>query len=354
MGDILNSKINVLDIFCGAGGMSRGFEEAGFNIKYAIDKDKGAIETFKNNHPNTEVLEMDVKDVKFNTFTDVDLIIGGFPCTPFSNANRKNIDNHPDKFLYKEYLRAIKEINPKVFIMENVNGVINEDIKGNSVLKNIISDTKKSGYNVNYWMINMAYWGLPQKRQRVIIIGSRIGEININNYDERNNLGLVTVRDAIEDLELIEPISSNVISYSVTPMTNYQKERRKNSKDLYNHISINHGIKFLEKIEYIKQGENWSSIPTKLISTNKSRQYNSYRRLEYNNQSITIVNVRKSCVLHPVKNRVLTAREAARLQGFDDNYIFFGEKDSVYQQIANAVPPLVAKSIAFDILKLMN
>jgi DNA (cytosine-5)-methyltransferase 1 len=348
-------SLNVLDIFCGAGGMSTGFKEAGFNIKYAIDKSEDALKTFSLNHPNSKILKEDVRVIDYSRLEDIDIIIGGFPCTAFSNANRKRIVDHPDKLLFKEYLRAIKEIRPKLFVMENVNGIINEDKDGRTVLKDIIVNTKSLGYLVNYWLVNMAYWGLPQKRERVIVIGSRVGEVIINNYHIDNNLGLVTVDEAIADLESIEPTNNKSLKdglpYNSSPKSEYQKARRKECTYLYNHTKINHGLNFIEKVSCIPQGGNWRHIPTKLVSKSISRHYNSYRRLEYANQSITVVNVRKSCILHPIKNRVLTAREAARLQGFDDDYIFVGTKDGVYQQIANAVSPIVAKHIAEDILK---
>jgi len=348
---------NVLDIFSGAGGMAKGFEEAGFNIKYAIDKNENAVKTFKLNHPNAEILEDDVKNINFSSLENIDLIIGGFPCTAFSNANRKKIINHPDKFLFKEYLRAISEIRPKIFVMENVQGILHEDSEGNSVFKEIILHTKPLDYIVNYWLINMAYWGVPQKRERVIVIGSRVGEVAINNYNENNNLGLVTVFEAIGDLASIEPTSNKSsqmpLPNNISPKTDYQKDRRKECNIVYNHVKVNHGEKFIEKVKYIPEGGYWRNIPTKLVSKDMRRHYNSYRRLEYNNQSITIVNVRKSCVLHPEKNRVLTAREAARLQGFNDDFVFLGTKDSIYQQIANAVSPIVARNIAEDILRVI-
>lgn len=357
MGQINSKKVNVLDIFSGAGGMSYGFQNAGYNIAYAIDSDKDAIATFKYNHKETCTLCNKVEDIDFSNFKNINVIIGGFPCTPFTKTRRngKKGVQHKDEDLYQYFLKAIKEIKPEIFVMENVPSLKHANNNNNIIYNNIYEYVTNLGYYINDWNINMAFWGVPQKRERLILIGSRIGKVDINCYSHKNNLGLVSVNEAIGDLEknsiLVNGDIKRELKYIGAPLTDYQCKRRNGSLFLLNHFGTKHSPEVKNRFKYISPGGNWKDIPYKFLPSTKIKQSNVYKRLEKDNQSVTITHIRKTLLLHPTLNRTLSAREAARLQGFNDSYIFIGGKNSIFQQIGNAVPPIVSENIAKDLLR---
>ncbi len=347
-------KPKVVDLFCGSGGMSIGFNKASFSVILGIDHNQFACETYKKNNPNTRVLWSDIQNIseeKINGFNNIDIIIGGFPCKPFSSSNRTIRKSHPDNGLYKELIRWIKLLSPRAFVIENVPPIKNAiDTKTNkNIFMTIINQTKQLGYNVTYKLINMIVYGLPQKRERIFLVGTKTKMFSfplpkyIDNY--------VTVKDAISDLPEKVRLNSNTIhlpyNYTSKPKTKYQQKLRLNSKKLWNHFSTKNRPETKERFKYIPQGGNWRDIPLKLLpGNNLNRHNNLYHRLKYNSFSPTITHVRKTLLIHPVYNRLLSAREAARLQGFEDNYYFYGNKDDIYQQIADAVPPIFSEILA--------
>jgi len=339
--------------------MSTGFANAGFNIAYAVDHDIDSLKTFKRNHKKTKTINCKIEQLDFSFMNDIDIVIGGFPCTPFSNTRRNGNkdEEHKDHNLYNHFLRVIKETKPKVFVMENVPTFKNAfNVNTNKKIINIINEfSRELGYETMDWTINMANWGLPQKRERLLIIGSRIGRIEITHYTHENNLGLVTVDEALSDIKVqpfIEPKDiGNFLEYDIEPLSEYQQKRRKHSSSIANHFITKHNHDVSKRFPYVKEGGNWRDIPFELFNESiKKKQSNIYKRLDRNNQATTITHVRKTLLLHPLFNRTLSAREAARIQGFDDDFIFVGKKDSIYQQIGNAVPPLVAENIAKEVM----
>lgn len=373
----------VIDLFCGPGGFSDGFEKAGFNVLLGIDINEDALDTFSYNHKKSKVMLEDIKNIHIENTEDrlivkssnnlclieefdknIDVVIGGIPCRASSNqSNGKNKESAREKYvdLYKEYIRIVKEINPKVFVIENVPEFITDiDKDGKNIYNEITSQLGLDGvgYEIKYKIINMANFGLPQKRERVIILGSRIGDIEFpDELVEAKEW--VTVLDAISDLpeqvkflkksQNFQNIEDLKVEYP--QISKYQALMRNKSSYIFNHIARNHRQKTIEKIKLIPNGGNWRDLPYKLLTdedTFKEKDHfsNYYYRFEKDAPAKTIVTIDKTLLIHPIYDRTLSVREGARLQGFDDSYIFKGILDSQYQQIADAVSPIISECIA--------
>ncbi|MDI6766773.1 MAG: DNA cytosine methyltransferase [Bacteroidota bacterium] len=354
-----------IDLFCGAGGLSLGLVNAGFKIALAIDKDKYAVETYKTNHnsmPNYCILadlgELDplqtLAKIKIKS-NDISLIAGGPPCQGFSMANghSRSINNPKNKYVW-DFVRWIELIRPEAFLMENVKGF--EQIDGGILISKLKEKFIALGYkNTIHITLDAVEYGVPQRRKRVFLIGFLNGsqfekpKVKLDGIKRH----FIPVKDAIiGDLpEINELPGSNASYYKNGPVTKYQKKIRQGKKILHNHITTVCRGYIVEKFSWIKQGENWQAIKDRI---GIKVQYSSlYKRLDENHPSITMSNYRKSMIIHPNENRLLSVREAARLQSFPDNYIFKGGISSMQQQVGDAVPPLLAKSVAEKIVTLI-
>lgn len=520
-----------IDLFAGAGGLSQGFEQTGrFRIVLAAENNGNAADTYKKNHPNTEIRDdvrsIDYADVR-RKYGAVDLVIGGPPCQGFSNANRQKTAISTNNGLVKEFVRAVRELRPAMFVMENVSMLKSEthrfycsaddmielkrlqipteedrialtgyfpelseameDIKSSlvrypeyiwdekfyhavnvlykrlsnsgkfklswgkyfnrlkkyaqsnnpclpadkigaayRVLYDIIGETAKDAedlsalktavrtanhfqrlyrqyrdvvsnhvasdgiewgkgiavkvksysvldyikcsleremfpYNINYEVLNAADYGAPQRRERFVIIGSRIGEKPLMPQPTFKEADYRTVRDAIEDLELVTPSTDPDAASFVLP--DYDTAGKPLLSQLRNNSRIeNHFITATKEMaqkrfEALEEGGNFHTLPDHLKNTysdGKRTQSTIYLKLKYDEPSGTVVNVRKSMWVHPALSRTLSVREAARLQTFPDSYVFTGTKDSQYQQVGNAVPPILADAIARQIARYMD
>ena len=360
-------------LFAGAGGLDTGFKLAGFNIVIASDYDEESKKTYTYNNPDTKFIKMDIRELHAEELLNpvgikpsgVDLLIGGPPCQGFSLANQSNrTQDNPNNQLTRDFIRLTAEIRPRWFVMENVIGLIK--MKKGEVQDKIIKAFKKYGYNVTACVLKASDYGVPQERERVFFIRNRMGKTFIISpktlISTRNCF--ITVKQAILDLpNLYGGAGRDLMEYddSKTPEPGtYAYIMRNGAKKLLNHRATQNGSVVLERYKYIKQGENWSSIPKQLMgrqekTTQEKRKKvyhsNLYRRLKENEPSITIVNFRKSMIIHPWEDRGLTVREAARLQSFFDTYRFLGSLGAQQQQVANAVPPLLAKAVAVQIMK---
>ncbi len=346
------SKIGI-DIFSGAGGLSLGAEWAGITVRYAIELDENSAKTYSRNHPNTQVIRQDISTVNTSKFLNenVFVLFGGPPCQGFSVSNRKtrNIENE-NNGLFKEFLRFVQEINPKWFLFENVEGLVNFD-KG-STLRYLLNQFKKNGYKTSEAVLYASDYGVPQHRNRFFIVGNRVG-IDFTFPAPRSKH--VTVGEAISDLpELENGTCIQSLPYREDiEVSEYASIMRKNSQKSTQNIVSKNADYIIERYKHIKQGQNWKAIPEELMSNYKNKNNchsGIYRRLNEHQPSVVISNYRKNMLIHPSQNRGLSVREAARIQSFPDDFIFEGTIHYIQQQIGNAVPPLLAEAIFKKIL----
>ena len=353
------TEYRILDLFSGAGGFSCGLDQLEqFSTVVALDFDKDAINTFQKNFPHTKCICGDIcnDNIKNEIISlceklNVNMIIGGPPCQGFSLKGKNLGLDDPRNFLFLEYLNIVSKVKPEIFIIENVKNMISSG-KG-YFIEQIYKRFTSLGYTLNYGILNAYNFGVPQTRERTIIIGT-LDSYGITLPDEYVDVK-PTVRDAISDLSYLESGEGQDVSeYILEPKSEYQKKLRKNSDKLYNHKATNHSPVALEKLKLIPPEGDKSSMPTELHGNQKFTT--TWSRLIWDKPSPTIdtrfdtpSNGRNS---HPYLNRSITPREAARIQSFPDNFIFYGKKTSICKQIGNAVPPLLAKTIGKHILKI--
>lgn len=346
----------ILDLFCGAGGFSYGLEmNKKFKTVIGVDFDENALMTFQQNFKDAITIQGDLTDdnVKKNVIEEsikagVNMIIGGPPCQGFSLKGKNLGLSDKRNFLFIEFFNLVSEIKPEIFIIENVKNLINSC--DGFFINEIKEKFTKLGYIVNYGIVNAKNAGVPQNRERAIIIGSKSKSIPIPVLKEK----ATTVYDAISDLSYLESGEGKFqTDYTNEAKTIYQQLMRNNSEQLFNHQATKHSDLAISKLKMIPAEGDKSSLPIELHG--KQKFSTTWSRLIWNQQSPTIdtrfdtpSNGRNS---HPFLNRAITAREAARIQSFPDCFIFYGNKTSVCKQIGNAVPPLLAKAIGKQILK---
>lgn len=344
-------KVIGIDLFSGAGGMSVGATAAGIEVKIAVEIDKHAAFTYQANHPNSKMLNDDVRRISLKDFpkaakNEIKILFGGPPCQGFSTSNQKTRNKeNSNNWLFQEYLRITKEQRPDWLIVENVKGIL--ETEGGFFFETILNDLNKSGYKTTYAVLNSADFGVPQIRKRVFIVGSLHG-ISFE-FPKPTTTKFLTVTDAIADLpELKNGSHYNEMEYKTFAMNKYQSEIRKNSKFSTNNLVTKNSDTVLRRYQHIPQGGNWENIPANLMSNYKdfSRCHTGiYHRLKSDEPSIVIGNFRKNMLVHPTENRGLSVREAARIQSFPDTYRFHGSIGFQQQQVGNSVPPLLAKAV---------
>ncbi|MCL2050780.1 MAG: DNA cytosine methyltransferase [Lachnospiraceae bacterium] len=341
----------ILDLFCGAGGFSYGMhDDEHFQTAVAIDFNEKAAETFKRNMPDTEVIIGDITnpDTKSNILKesrakDVNMIIGGPPCQGFSMKGKKLGLNDERNYLFLEYLNIVKELKPEVFVLENVKSLLNT--AGGWFRDEILNYINELGYQVDYGILNAKKFGVPQSRERAIFICSKRKFIALptGTHD------IVCVREAISDLAYLNSAEGNFVQdYSTEAQSDYQKLMRADSDKLYNHKASNHSKVALEKLAMIPPEKGKEFLPDELWG--KQKFNSTWGRLVWDEVSPTIDTrydtPSNGTNSHPELDRAITSREAARIQSFDDKFIFYGSKFYIRSQIGNAVPPLLAKAIA--------
>lgn len=350
-------EFRILDLFCGAGGMSYGMHKnKHFVTKVALDINEKLAQTFKKNMPDTELIIGDIQDnnvkekiINLSKKNNVNMIIGGPPCQGFSLKGKKLGLDDPRNFLFIEYLHLVEELQPSVFVIENVKSLMSTS---NGWFKNqIISEIKKLGYEVSVGIVKASDYGVPQSRERVIFLCSKNKAISI---PEATVDVPITVREAIEDLAYLNSNEGAFEqSYITEPMTDYQRMMRIDSKKLYNHKASNHSQVAIDKLSMIPPEKGKEYLPEELLG--KQKFNSTWGRLKWDEPSPTIDTrfdaASNGTNNHPFLNRAITPREAARIQSFDDSFIFYGNKVDIRTQIGNAVPPLMAKAIADHIYK---
>lgn len=352
-----STDYKILDLFCGAGGFSYGLEQNNhFKTVVALDFDEKAAETFQKNMPDADVLVGDItsSDIKNEIIArskaaSVNMIIGGPPCQGYSMKGKKLGLEDPRNFLFVEYLNIVKELKPEIFIIENVKSLLST-AKG-WFKEQIISAIQELGYEVDYGILNASAFGVPQSRERAIFLCSRLGKLFLPEMKENEK---ITVRDAIGDLAYLESGEGTFEQSYITEATSeYQKKMRKGSKALYNHKASNHDQIAIEKLKLIPPEKGKEYLPKELLG--KQQFKSTWGRLKWDAPSPTIDTrfdaASNGTNNHPFLNRAITPREAARIQSFDDNFIFYGSKVFIRKQIGNAVPPLLAKAIADNLYR---
>lgn len=346
-----------VDIFSGAGGLSLGAEMAGITMRFAIEVNESAAKTYKRNHKHTEVLCQNIKEVDLrNHFSNNSpfIIMGGPPCQGFSLSNTRNRNMKNEKnFLFREFVRMVKELHPKWFLFENVSGIVH--MNHGTVVEMIADEFKALGYSVKFSVLKASDFGVPQNRERFFLVGN---SLDIDFDFPSPNDTKISVQEAIGDLPILENGDNyNELDYlmPIYEASEYARSmREKSNKSLQNFVSRNNDLA-IKRYSYIPQGGNWQDIPEELMENyaDKSRCHSGiYKRLRADQPSVVISNYRKSMLIHPTQNRGLSVREAARIQSFPDHFVFEGPISHIQQQIGNAVPPLLAKAVVKQILAL--
>lgn len=390
-------KYRVLDTFAGAGGFSLGFQLSGYyDIIGAIEIDDWAASTFKYNHPEATVLVKNISEVSneelIKYFKDVDFLLGGPPCQGFSVCNKNAGDpKDPRNSLFREFIRVAKVLSPKVVIMENVPNLIKAKTETKEFVISIIKkELENLGYHVEYRILDATCYGVPQIRKRIVIIGCKdelnnyfpypthtVNTFNDNLFGDEDNLAICpTLWDAISDLPEIRACEGeDIMQYTSEPQNEYQLMLRDNSDCVYNHIAMNHSNRMVERFATMKWGESTEDVPEEFKplkrNGNGERSDKVYgqnnRRMYPNKPCHTIAASFYANFVHPYLNRNFTPREGARIQSFPDWYRFMGKPttpsksllkkegrlDDIhlcqYNQIGNAVPPLLSKAIAINL-----
>lgn len=344
----MKNKKKIIDLFCGAGGLTLGFEKQNFESLLAIDMWSNAIDTFNNNRKNKvgvvkDIAEVDEKFIKKYVNEHVSGVIGGPPCQGFSLAGRRSEDDERNK-LYQEYFKTLSIINPDFFVIENVTGILS--MKNGEVKDDIIKRADKIGYNVYLNKLIASDYGVPQNRVRVFFIGIK-KELDKGEYEFPKKFNYkVNCEEAISDLPSLDNNEDNT-KYKFEPKTKYQKYMRKNCTKVYNHEQTFHTDETRKLISMVPEGGSIKDLPN---SVRGDRKYSSLlRRMNSKLQSNTIDTGHRT-YFHYKENRILSVREAARIQSFPDNYIFAGSKVNQYKQVGNAVPPLLAEQVAKSIV----
>lgn len=346
------SEFKILDLFCGAGGFSYGMEKnPHFKTVLSLDNDPYAGDTFKKNMPHCHVIIGDITSTEIKEgIVDkarelgVNMIIGGPPCQGYSNKGKKLGLDDPRNFLFREYLSLVEELKPDVFVIENVKTLLSAS---NGWFKDeIIKIIKKLGYFVDYGVLNASLFGVPQARERAIFICSRNKFVQL---PEQTAVVFTTVKDAIGDLSYLNSGEGAFVQEYRSPATSsYQVIMRSNSTKLYNHIASKHKQVAIDKLKLIPPERGKECLPEEMIGNQQFKT--TWGRLKWDEVSPTIDTrfdaASNGTNNHPYLNRAITPREAARLQSFDDHFVFFGSKVRIRKQIGNAVPPLMAKAIA--------
>ncbi|GAA0283597.1 DNA cytosine methyltransferase [Halobacterium noricense] len=342
----------VLDLFCGAGGLSAGFDQAGYDVVGGVDHEDAFAETFEHNH-DAQFVEADLSKVTGEAILaelgydpgDLDGVIGGPPCQGFSLAGAKTNPADERNFLVTNFVKSVYEIDPDWFVMENVPRITT--MEDGQVLEYLLDQFAEIGYDTEWTVLNAADYGVPQSRRRAFFVGHKTGEAfefpEAAFRESRDQQTLFadrrpprTVQNAFGDLPSLAP-GEEKTTYTADPEGEYQTEMRADGTELTNHRAPNHGETVTGRIEKTAPGEK---IP-----------YDSWsqkRRLEFGEPAPTLLAGPRPTYhfAHPTDDRGLSVRERARLQSFPDDYLFVGPIAKQRQMTGNAVPPLLGRAVA--------
>jgi len=351
------SSFTVIDLFSGCGGLSLGFTQAGYKVLLGVDNDEKALLTFEKNHPESKSLNTDLSDGKaIRQIRDmvgrkpVGVVVAGPPCQGFSLTGPRNFDDPRNK-LYLAVFKAVQEFVPKAFVIENVPGL--GTLYRGAIKREIIHRFEELGYNVTANVLYAADYGIPQARKRIFFVGikKKYGMFKFpgSTTVEKN---YVSCEDAIGDLPSREnDLGQEIDNYSRPPKTAYQKLMRNGGRKLFNHTATNHTDMVRNVISQVPEGGNYKDLPP---GVGESRRFNeAWTRYHSKKPSRTIDTGHRNH-FHYKYNRVPTVRENARLQSFPDTFVFYGNKTQQFRQAGNAVPPLLGKYLAEQLLKYLK
>ena len=338
-----------VDLFCGAGGMTLGAKQAGIQIAFAVEIEKHASKTYALNHPEVRLRRGDIRNLRkipVRKSRDGTVLFGGTPCQGFSTSNQRTRSKHNSlNWMFQEFVRLARSWKPDWIVFENVKGIA--ETEHGRFLELIKGEFEKIGYTLSVGFLNSADFGIPQKRTRLFVVGSRHG-IKVKFPKKKNQIA-VPVRAALEDL----PVLSNganidILSYASPPKHAYVKKLRNGSPTVSGNLVTKNADFVLKRYGFIRPGGNWEDIPKRLMK-NYRKDFEChtgiYHRLDPDSPSVVIGNYRKNMLIHPSQDRGLSVREAARIQSFPDKYRFFGTIGFQQQQVGNAVPPSLAQVI---------
>lgn len=352
----MSKRFTCVDLFSGAGGLSRGFYDAGYEVILGVDFDDAALKTFKENHGDAEVMKLDLFDhsnidkiVEYinNKNIKLDVLVGGPPCQGFSIAGPRDINDKRNS-LYLAMVKVADRLKPQAIVLENVPGMLHTN--GGIGAKRIVEDFKEIGYRMIPKLLYAPDYGIPQIRKRVFFVGLRESEVEFEFPEpilDKNQY--ITCEEAIGDLPSLQTDEGDIIygdeiqEYATEPQNEYQKKMRRNSNVVYNHIGSIPIDKTKKMISLIPEGKNYKALPEEYRSLYKYHE--ALTRYHSKKPSLTI-NTGHRSHFHYKYNRIPTVRESARLQSFPDDFIFYGNKSQQYKQVGNAVPPILGYVVA--------
>ncbi len=366
------SKPKAIALFCGAGGLSLGFKRAGYDVLFATDINHHALASYSAYFPDTRVFKGDIGDLQPSSLpSNVDILLGGAPCQGFSSAGQQFWDD-PRNNLLSEYVRVLDALRPKWFLMENVEGLLTA-WKG-QYLCECVKAMLSLGYNVCLEKLYAHSYGIPQRRKRVVLVGNRLGHIFKFPPASHNVSGAIfrkseaTFMQATSDLPPASTDISATLEYSTPAQNELQEILRLNTTQVKQHFFLPQGAEQQARIEILEPGQTMKDLPPEMQHVSFRRRANrrvcdgtptekrggapsGIKRLFPDEPALTITGAAMREFVHPKENRTLSLRECARLQTFPDDFHFFGSTAAALQQIANAVPPLLAEQIGLQIKK---
>ena len=378
------APLSSIDLFCGAGGITEGFRQAGYNCIYANDLMPEAIQTFLHNHPTTRAECKPIELVSAASLRrslriqkgELDVLVGGPPCQGFSINAPSRFLSDPRNSLFKHYARFVDEFVPKTFVFENVPGLLS--LGNGTVFERILQVFSELDYHLTVKILFAPHYGVPQERWRLILLGSRHGEIphptpthyakgranfrgggtltiQLGSVDQKRLLPTVNVGHAIRDLPRLHlGEGAEEVGYTSDADNTYALRLRNVDGITYNHFAAKLSKQNIERMRHVPPGGSWRDIPHELLprgmqQARKSDHTKRYGRLHFESMSGTVLtkcDPHWGTVFLPDQDRALSVREAARLQSFPDRYRFLGSRVSQYVQVGNAVPVLMASAIA--------
>lgn len=368
----MSQRLTAIDLFCGAGGLSEGFRQAGFSVLAGNDFFESAGETFKATHPKAKFFGGPIQDISAEKLLaetglqrgELTCLVGGPPCQAFSVYNHQRGMHDARASLFHEYLRMVEGLHPQWVVMENVTGMLSAG--DGEAARTILSSLQALGYNVEWRVLKAEEYGVPQERRRVVFLGNRIGA-PIAWPQPTHGEGLspyVTVWDAIGDLPRLEngELPNGPVKYRTAPSSSYQQQLRGNAVKVSNHQASKLAPINQQRMQHIPEGGSWRDIPHELLPAgmkkarrcDHTKRYGRLRKDGLSSTVLTKCDIHWGAYIHPDQNRSLTVREAARLQSFPDWFEFAGPRTEQYIQVGNAVPPLLGRKIAEAVLEAVD